>query len=120
MHVNGYAYAADGLAIVGCTANRTVKVDYVQPAGAERLPFKRGFNRAVAVDGFPVHFSLTEPYAFAVFQVNGWDDDHAICFPWQVVPKQPSAAVRSSFVTAAYETVRLIPHDVARLAFGYF
>ena len=39
---------------------------------------------------------------------------------WQAVEKQPSAALRSSFVFAAYTTVRLIPHDVARLASDYF
>jgi hypothetical protein len=32
------------------------------------------------------------------------------------VEKRPSAALRSSFVFAAYAKVRLIPHDFARLA----
>jgi len=36
--------------------------------------------------------------------------------PQQAVEKRPSAALRSSFVTAAYGTVRLIPHDFACLA----
>jgi hypothetical protein len=34
----------------------------------------------------------------------------------QDVEKRPSAALRSSFVFAAYDKVRLIPHDFARLA----
>jgi hypothetical protein len=40
--------------------------------------------------------------------------------PWQAVEKRPSAALRSSFVTAAYAKVRLIPHNFARLASGHF
>ncbi|MCX5904327.1 MAG: hypothetical protein NTV89_12850, partial [Proteobacteria bacterium] len=39
---------------------------------------------------------------------------------YQTVEKYPSAALRSSFVIAAYGTVRLIPPDFARLASGYF
>jgi hypothetical protein len=35
---------------------------------------------------------------------------------WQAVEKHPSAALRSSFVIAAYTIVRLIPLDFARLA----
>jgi hypothetical protein len=38
----------------------------------------------------------------------------------QAVEKHPSAALRLSFVTAAYTKVRLIPHDSVRLASGYF
>jgi hypothetical protein len=34
--------------------------------------------------------------------------------------KRPSAALRLSFVFAAYKKARLIPHDVARLASGHF
>jgi hypothetical protein len=37
-------------------------------------------------------------------------------FPYQAVEKHPSAALRSSFVIAAYHEVRLIPRDFARLA----
>jgi hypothetical protein len=38
----------------------------------------------------------------------------------QPVEKSTSAALRSSFVTAAYEKARLIPHDFARLASEHF
>jgi hypothetical protein len=37
----------------------------------------------------------------------------------QAVEKRPSAALHSSFVTAAYG-VRLIPLDFVRLAYGHF
>jgi hypothetical protein len=39
---------------------------------------------------------------------------------YQAVEKYSSAALRSSFVTAAYEKVCLIPHDFARLASVHF
>jgi len=38
----------------------------------------------------------------------------------QAVEKRPSAALHSSYFIAAYTTVRLIPHDFARLASGHF
>jgi hypothetical protein len=38
----------------------------------------------------------------------------------QAFEKRSSAALRSSFVTAAYKKVRLIPHDIARLASAHF
>jgi hypothetical protein len=49
--------------------------------------------------------------------VNHWQ---AAPFCRQALEKRPSAALRSSFVFAAYATVRLIPHDVARLASAHF
>ena len=39
---------------------------------------------------------------------------------WKAVEKRPSAALRLSFVIAAYGKVRLIPHDFARLASNIF
>jgi hypothetical protein len=39
---------------------------------------------------------------------------------YAAVEKYPSAVLCSSFVTAAYDKVRLIPHDIARLASKYF
>jgi hypothetical protein len=41
-------------------------------------------------------------------------------FDRQAVEKRTSVSLRSSFVFAAYEKVRLIPHDFIRLASGYF
>jgi len=38
----------------------------------------------------------------------------------QAVEKYTSAALPSSFVTAAYKKVRLIPYDFARLASAHF
>jgi hypothetical protein len=39
------------------------------------------------------------------------------CFFYlQAAPKGTSAALRESFVIAAYEKVRLIPHDITHLA----
>jgi hypothetical protein len=78
MHVNCRAYLPDDLPVMRHTAYSAVEVYYVQAAGAKRLPFLSDLNRVVAVYGFPVHFTLAEPHAFSVFQVNGWNNYHAV------------------------------------------
>ena len=47
-------------------------------------------------------------------------DRYGAFLVYRAVEKQPFAALYLPFVIAAYEKVRLIPHDFVRLASGHF
>ena len=55
---------------------RAVEIDYMELAAALRGPVLRLGRRVVAVHGHVVSPPLAQPDAFAVLQVDGWQDDH--------------------------------------------
>jgi hypothetical protein len=55
---------------------RTVEIDDVEPARAQRLPAARDAHRIVAVDGLAREVALGEAHAATAAQVDGRVDDH--------------------------------------------
>ncbi|MBM4309347.1 MAG: response regulator [Deltaproteobacteria bacterium] len=136
-----------GFAVYTAEPHDLVIADLIMPEreGLETIRDLRRFNPAVKIialsggGSLPVNTCLRMAECFGAQRVLNnpsqvEDIPSAVrqLLPWQAVEKRPpsvagllrrtgpSAALCSSFVTAAYGKVRLIPHDFARLASGHF